>query len=84
MNSAANKYIYIILSIFYLVTLFNPSAAIAGSSIEKLSEIKKTIKSSLMKVKKDKKQEKSLQVKIKDINKSIGSKEKEIKRLKFS
>ncbi len=79
MTSAVNKYIYIILSIFYLVAFFNPSVVDASSSIEKLSEIKKTIKNSLMKVKKDKKQEKSLKVKIKDINKSIGSKEKEIK-----
>jgi len=80
MNSAANKYIYIILSIFYLTAFFNPYAADASSSIEKLSEIKKSIKRSLNKVKKDKKQEKSIQVKIKDINKNIGSKEKEIKR----
>jgi septal ring factor EnvC (AmiA/AmiB activator) len=78
MNSAINKYIYIILPIFYLIALFNPSSAIASSSIEKLSEIKNIIKSSLMKVQKDKKQEESLQVKIKDIKRSIGSKEKEI------
>lgn len=80
MYSAVKNYIYIILSIVCFISLFNPSAAIASSSIEKLSKIKNTIKSSLIKVKKDKKQEESLQVRINKIQSSIGSKEKEIKK----
>ena len=84
MTSSANKYIYIILSTFYLLAIINTSVADANSSIEKLSQIKNSIKSSLIKVKKDKKKENSLQVKIKDIKKSIGSKEKEIKKFEKS
>jgi septal ring factor EnvC (AmiA/AmiB activator) len=65
-----------------MITLFNPAPALTSSSVEKLSEIKNTIKSKLMKVKKDKKKEKSLQVKISNIKKNIGSQEEEIKKFK--
>ena len=84
MNSSVNKYIYIILAAFYLIAIFNTSVADADSSIEKLSQIKDSIKNSLIKVNKDRKKEKSLQGKLKDIKKNIGSKEKEIKKFEKS
>jgi septal ring factor EnvC (AmiA/AmiB activator) len=65
-----------------MITLFNPSPALTSSSIEKLSEIKNTIKSKLIKVKKDKRKEKSLQAKIRNIKQSIGSQEQEINKYK--
>ncbi len=82
MISSVKKHIYVISLICMMITLFNPSSALTSSSIEKLSEIKNTIKSKLIRVKKDKKKEKSLQSKIRNIKKSIGSQEEEIKRYK--
>ena len=82
MKSSVKKHMYFISLIFFMITLFNPDSALSTSSIEKLSEIKNTIKSKLIKVNKDRKKEKSLQSKIRNIKKSIGSQEKEINKYK--
>ncbi len=78
--SSIKNHVYIVLLIYFLLTLFTPSTAFTGSSIEKLSEIKKSITSRLIKLKKDKKKEESLQSRIKKIQHSIGSNEKAIKK----
>jgi septal ring factor EnvC (AmiA/AmiB activator) len=80
MISSIKKQTYVVLFIYCLLMFFGPTTTFAGSTIEKLSEIKKSIKSRLIKIKKDKKKEESLQSKIKNIQQNIGSKEREIKK----